>query len=108
MNRRPKIEKRLSELSKLLNGKLCGDDILIAGVSSVGYLRPKIIIVLDKNRKPVNNEYGVCVIDNKPQFDQRKKPFIIVIIVENTTLALKTLIDLFYPAENIVIKNEEV
>ena len=103
MNRRPKIEKRLSELTKLLNGKLCGDDILITGISSVDSPRPNTILILDKNRKHENKEYGAYVIPDKFKPHQINKPFI---IVKDTKLALKILIDVFYPAEVIVDKVE--
>ena len=102
-NKRQKIEKRLSEITEILSGTLYGEDLLISGVASFDRPKPYAVIVLDSRKLPKDNQYAACIINKRYELDQIDKPYI---LVDDTKLALKKLIDIFYPEEDVDNKIE--
>jgi UDP-3-O-[3-hydroxymyristoyl] glucosamine N-acyltransferase len=103
MKKRPKIEKRLSEIAKLLNGRLHGQDVLIEGISTASSPLLNTLIIINRKIIPKKDEFTAYIIDKKNLIDCSNKPFI---EVDDLRLALKILVDVFYPADIIVDRIE--
>jgi UDP-3-O-[3-hydroxymyristoyl] glucosamine N-acyltransferase len=102
-SKRQKIKKLLSEIALILNGKLYGEDLLVNGIAPFNKSRPNTVIVLDNGKDPKDNQYAACIINSRYKLNIIDKPYI---LVDDTKLALKKLIDVFYPEEDVIDKTE--
>jgi len=90
------MQKKLSEIAKLVDGKVIGDaDILITGASGIREALPgEITFLANSKYSPLMDKTAASAIVTSADAQQTTKP---IILTENPSLAFAKIISLFTP-----------
>lgn len=93
---------KLSEIAKHLKADYCGEDVEILDVASVDFPKNRSITFIGKSnlidKLDKNSGFVAAIVDAKLKEAKIPLPHI---FVDDLKFAIKTVIDLFYPDENV-------